>query len=403
MLKILVIACIIGCSCWRDLQAQARVARIYGEITTVMNEKIRGYITWGKSLYWTDIFTARKIENPYMCYRNIMGNVRFSDGQREMPVVHEFSCRFGNIRSIRAIRADRIELGVKGGNLIELDRARSAMVGNTLSVERNDGRTENLIWDHISEIMFMAAPDSIMEPKDQPITGIVETPYGVYKGIVQWDQDENSLEALLDGRMGSSMVSVVFKNIRSIESLGNTSRVTLHSGRELLMWGENDVNASNRGIVINMPSIGRVVVKWQEFKNFKSLPAGQVKFLSYDDFVTPVRLNGLVETRDGRLLEGVLVYDLDEAMDFELLDGRNGNLFYRIPFKSIREIEPKNYKYTWLRLAGGGELVLGGKCDVTSANDGVLVFRVGKDAVYIRWRDVKRILLWTKASEKRDD
>ncbi|MEI3419811.1 MAG: hypothetical protein V8R91_01420 [Butyricimonas faecihominis] len=25
-------------------------------------------------------------------------------------------------------------------------------------------------------------------------------------------------------------------------------------------------------------------------------------------------------------LEGVLVYDLDEAMDFELLDGQNGNI-----------------------------------------------------------------------------
>ena len=122
MLKTLVIACIFGCSCWCDLQAQSRVARIYGEVTTVMNKKVCGYITWGKSLYWTDIFTAGKIENPYMRYREVMGNVRFSDGQRDMPVEHEFSCRFGNIRSIRAIRADRIELGVRGGNLIELDR-----------------------------------------------------------------------------------------------------------------------------------------------------------------------------------------------------------------------------------------------------------------------------------------
>ena len=403
MLKTLVIACIFGCSCWCDLQAQSRVARIYGEVTTVMNKKVCGYITWGKSLYWTDIFTAGKIENPYMRYREVMGNVRFSDGQRDMPVEHEFSCRFGNIRSIRAIRADRIELGVRGGNLIELDRGRSAVIGNTLSVERNDGKTVNLMWDHISEIIFMAAPDSIAEPKDQPITGIVETPYGIYKGIVQWDMDENSLEALVDGRLDGSVVSVAFKNIRSIESLGNSSRVTLNSGRELNMWGENDVNATNRGIAVNMPSIGQVIVRWAEFKAFKSLPIEQVKLLSYDDFAAPVRLTGVVETRDGRVLRGVLAYDLDEAMDFELLDGRNGNLSYRIPFKYIREIEPKNYKYTWIKLAGGSELVLGGECDVTSANVGVLVFRAGEEVVYVRWRDVKRISLWTKESDKLND
>ena len=49
-----------------------------------------------------------------------------------------------------------------------------------------------------------------------------------------------------------------------------------------------------------------------------------------------------METRDGLSLEGVLVYDLDEAMDFELLDGQNGNISYRVPFKYVQEIEPKN-------------------------------------------------------------
>lgn len=97
--------------------------------------------------------------------------------------------------------------------------------------------------------------DTIPEPKDRPIAGIVETPYGMYKGLVQWDLDENSLDALLDGRTESSGVSVAFKNIASIKSLGNSSLVTLHSGRELYMWGENDVNATNRGIAINLPSV----------------------------------------------------------------------------------------------------------------------------------------------------
>ena len=140
----------------------------------------------------------------------------------------------------------RIELGVKGGNVIEIERGRSLAIGSWIAVEPRNGKTENVVWEHISEIVFSAAPDTINEPKDRPIAGIVETPYGMYKGLVQWDLDENSQESLLDGRTETTWVSVAFKNIESIKSLGNSSLVTLHSGRELCMWGENDVNATNR-------------------------------------------------------------------------------------------------------------------------------------------------------------
>ncbi len=84
---------------------------------------------------------------------------------------------------------------------------------------------------------------------------------------------------------------------------------------------------------------------------------------------------------------------------FELLDGRNGNISYRIPFKYVREIEPKNYKYTWGQVVGGNRAGVGGRCDVTAANDGILVFRAGGEVVYVRWRDVKRVELWIKVKQ----
>lgn len=51
MLKIWVIGCLICCLCAIDGVAQDRAIWIYGEVTTVMNRKICGYITWGKNLY----------------------------------------------------------------------------------------------------------------------------------------------------------------------------------------------------------------------------------------------------------------------------------------------------------------------------------------------------------------
>lgn len=156
-------------------------------------------------------------------------------------------------------------------------------IGNWIAVELRNGKTESVVWDHISEIVFSAAPDTIPEPKDRPIAGIVETPYGMYKGLVQWDLDENSLDALLDGADGIRRVPWL-KNIASIKSLGNSSLVTLHSGRELYMWGENDVNATNRGIAINLPSVGQVIVGWHDFKLFRSIPLDQLNLPVYDDF-----------------------------------------------------------------------------------------------------------------------
>jgi len=175
--------------------------------------------------------------------------------------------------------------------------------------------------------------------------------------------------------------------------------VALNSGREFALWGESDVDERNRGIIVNMPSVGQVIVAWKDFREFRSVPMNQINLLKYDDFMNPRRLFGTVETKRGEVLEGVLVYDLDEAMDFELLDGENGNVTYRIPFKYIQTIEPKNHKYTWLKLRNGGELVLGGDRDVTFGNSGILVFGGGDKVKYVAWRDVKRISLWTKGKE----
>ena len=381
MLKKLLIACVIWSAWMMEARAQARDYRIYGEVYTVMNTKVCGYIYWGKSLYWTDIFSASKTENPYTRYV-----------KESVPAIHTFACRFGNIKKIRVIGNNRIELEVRDGNIIELEGWLPWENRGRLTVE---GVKDGLVsWDHISEIVFCAAPDTIGEPEDVPITGFVETPYGRYKGIVQWDKDENSLSHLLDGRSGSSGMAIVFKNIRSILSRGNSCLVTLHSGRDFVLSGENDVDERNRGVIINMPSVGQVVVGWKEFSTFKSVPMDQVNLMKYNDFKNPRRLWGTVETKRGELLEGVLAFDLDEAMDFELLDGSNGEVTYRIPFRHIQTIEPKNHKYTWIKLLDGGELTLGGDRDVTFDNDGILVFGGAGKTTHVRWRDVKRISLW---------
>ncbi|HJA13969.1 MAG TPA: hypothetical protein H9796_02655 [Candidatus Butyricimonas faecavium] len=107
------------------------------------------------------------------------------------------------------------------------------------------------------------------------------------------------------GRLKTWFGSILVRSFFLLHPTRSTSlkiiqlRVSLHSGRELCMWEENDVNATNRGIVINMPSIGQVIVGWYDFKLFRTIPLNQLNLPVYDDFGVPERLYGRVETRDG--------------------------------------------------------------------------------------------------------
>ncbi len=96
---------------------------------------------------------------------------------------------------------------------------------------------------------------------------------------------------------------------------------------------------------------------------------------------------------NGDQFSGRIVFDLDEAWDFEMLDGSRGKTDYMIPFRSIARIIPENRKSSTVEMKNGRKVRLEGSQDVTRDNDGILVFATGKtdDPVYIRWEDVREI------------
>lgn len=177
----------------------------------------------------------------------------------------------------------RIELGVKGGNVTNSNGGGRlpSVTGLPWNAGWKDGKRG---MGPYSEIVFSAAPDTIPEPKDSSHRGYRGNALRDVQGACPMGSGREFTGCVLDGRTESSGVSVAFKNIASIKSLGNSSLVTLHSGRELYMWGENDVNATNRGIAINLPSVGQVIVGWHDFKLFRSIPLDQLNLPVYDDF-----------------------------------------------------------------------------------------------------------------------
>lgn len=394
MKNILFFLCILSCvSISPSCHAETNGYKIFGEVTTVDNQTVKGYITWGnRQMYWTDIFHADKLNNPYAHYFKNSG-VQFINNtmQSSTPPTHVFICRFGNIKSIRQNTYNRVELQVKDGNIIDLTKGKHLDIGVSLNVYSPSEGNTNIHWEKISKIEFMEADQPDNRLHDVPITGIVKTSQGIYKGIITWNNDKRTQNALLDGMTSSGKNSVPFHSIRQITKTNNACKIALKEGRELEMWGSNDINNQNRGILVSMPNIGTVYVPWKNFEMFEAVGLNEVRMLSYNDFTAPKRLSGSVKMKNGQTQQGILVFDLDEAMNFEILDGSNDNISYAIPFKYVKSIEPKNYKYSFITLTNNGALSLGDKEDVDARNSGLLIFSPNETPVYVPWKEVGQI------------
>ena len=67
-----------------------------------------------------------------------------------------------------------------------------------------------------------------------------------------------------------------------------------------------------------MPNIGIVTIPASKLE---SLNIEEIPLPSYADFSDQTPLYGEILTRKGEKIKGRLAYDLDEAMNFELLEG----------------------------------------------------------------------------------
>ena len=131
--------------------------------------------------------------------------------------------------------------------------------------------------------------------------------------------------------------SLRFDAIRSIARRSrDSSLVTLLDGRKIVLSGAREVGQGNRGIYVDDPRYGRVLVSWDAFERVEFSPGGSGPV--YGDFPPGRPLTGSVTTRDGRRLAGRLVYDLDESESTETLDAPSKGVDYTIPFGLIASI-----------------------------------------------------------------
>jgi hypothetical protein len=374
---------------------------IYGRITTVDGDTYTGQLRWGtEETYWDDIFNSTKVDNENIDYlddddiddlrdRNNSGWSWFG-GRSSGNFTHLFAVRFGDLKAIQMDGGDDVIVTFRGGKKIELEGG-SNDIGARITVLDPELGAMKIKWKRIEQVEFMDTPETLDPKLGDPLYGTVVSDAGTFTGRVQWDHQECLSTDILDGESEDGDMNIEFGNIASIEKHRRGSMVTLRSGRELYLKGTNDVDDDNRGVIIKGQN-GKVKVAWDDFESVSfDEPKGSGP--SYSDFTPAKDITGVITTDDGETISGRIVYDLDEALDAELLHGRMGDTEFLIPFREIVSITPKGRKRAMVELRNGQTIELEESQDVSRKNDGMLVFSNGDDPVYVAWRDVDQIVL----------
>lgn len=386
---------------------QDNSAFIYGTITTDSDEQYTGYIRWGKEeMYWHDIFNADKednfqVPNPKKRNGDIWEKIDWSLGSiwndnhcENCNTGHVFACMFGEISSLETMRGERAMLIFKNGSSIIVDGSSSNDVGSKINMVDYELGNITFSWDDISNIQFSQAPADEKSPYGSILYGSVKTERRKsFTGFIEWDMDERNGADIMDGESKYGEQNIPFEKILKIVKIhgGDAVEITFQSGRTIELDGSNDCDNGNRGIGVYDPEIGSLEIEWDFFDSVTLSPA-PTSAIAYDQFGTSSNLVAEIYTFDDRIVSGAIAYDKDEIWEFEMLDGDDGDLKMKIPFKNISKIVPKNRSFSMVYLKNGESYLLGDRQDVNYNNEGILMLQSSEEADLIEWENIDEII-----------
>ena len=382
-----------------------------GRVSTDSGETYEGRMRWGgdEEAFWNDSFNGYKAINPWAGHvapehleekvgYEIFG-VEVFERTRRVDLSRPFMARFGDLVRIER-RGRDILVTLKSGTVVELDRMNADDLADGLRVWDERRGVVDLPERRIHVVEFLPAvpfadPPARLFGTLRPRDGLALT------GFVQWDREQclgsDELEGVKAGGEARDVVRLRFDTIRSIERSGDdASLVVLADGSELTLTG-SQVGGGHRGVFVDDPRYGRVLVHWSAFDRLDLHPPDEPgSGPAYDDFEPGRPLHGSVTRRDGARLEGRMVFDLDESESTDTLDapaaGSRG-VHYMLPFGRIAAIvlgdEPD--PTVVVTLEEGEMLGLELQGDLGESNLGMLVFSGDGDPRYVPWNEVVRI------------
>jgi hypothetical protein len=357
--------------------AAAHEGLLYGRVTTEGGAVHEGPLRFGgdEEALWGNTFNGAKRGNTWAS-EVPAGRLPRVDLSRP------FMARYGDISRIERSGRDLL-VTLKSGTLFTLDRFEADDFADGVRVWNGAGGFVDLEERHVRAIELLPVARPGTGPA--PLHGTVHTRGRDFTGFIQWNRKECLDSDTLAG------LGLPFDTIRSIaRSEGDIARVALRDGS----WSELPGARADRGIYVDDPRYGRVLVSWDAFESVEFSPGGTGP--AYDDFPAGGPLTGSVVTRSGRRLSGRLVYDLDESEITETLDAPSRGVDHSILLGLVASVSlpVQGGAAATVTLHSGEELELDLAGDLDQDNAGVLVFLEDRQAPeYVPWPDVERIEL----------
>jgi hypothetical protein len=371
---------------------------LYGRITASDGSTYEGRLRWGdgEEAFWSDYFNGAKTQNRWAIevprgrlpwVRHEIRLFRFKLGEKRLPLdTHRlFMARFGDISRIEPHEGD-VRVTLKSGSVFDLDRYGASDFDDGVRVWDAARGVVDLTPRQIRAIELL--PTARLADAPERLHGTVHTRQGDFTGFVQWHWQKGLGTDEIDCKSGDRVQSVRLDTIRSIERRSPDSAVaTLIDGGELAL-----AERYNRGTYVDDPRYGRVLISWDVFQRLDLTPGGSGA--AYGDFPAGSPLSGSVKTRDGSVLSGRLVFDLDESETTETLDAPFEGVGYTIAFGLVASIVTSGSELplATVTLRSGEQLQLERDGDLGERNGGMLIFVEGRaHPDYVPWSDVEQV------------
>ena len=233
-----------------------------------------------------------------------------------------------------------------------------------------------------------------------------------YTGPIRWDKNEAFWDGTLDARKTEVIeevdggfklnifgwkfgggptvrtlgaLAIPFGHLRAVHRLPDgKALLELKSGHqyEVRCGSATDLGSGLRELIVEDAERGPVELNWSSLLkvDFSQGPGpGR----------DAERLHGTVVVGSVSLT-GYIVWDRDETLAGDILDGEADGEDHEIPFGEIAEIEPVSAR-SRVVLQDGRELVLGGTNDVGRGHRGIVVFLPGLGSAEVDWENVTRV------------
>ncbi len=375
---------------------------LYGRVETTGGEVHTGFLRWGdQEIAWDDLFQSGKTALPHADDPAIPRASSERKRVRFMGITLEFgdddddrrrtvTVRFGDLAAIAPQGEGKATLRLKNGDALEVEGYADDVSSDVVVIDPAGAEVE-VPWTRLAAVTFLPVPPGAARGA-QRLYGDVETDAGTFTGFVTWDKSLGLSTDLLEGERGDERLELPLGDIAAINRLGqHRSEITLRDGRELTLRGTRHVSRGNRGLLVEDARYGKVEIPWDTFDKvvLRDPPDSGP---GYDDYPARGALSGTIVTTDGASRTGRLVFDLDEAETWEMLNGSDKEVAFDIPLHRVAAIARQGADGSVVTLTGGETLQLEAGQDVSEDNAGVLVLGAAAgDGRYVPWADVTEI------------